>query len=344
MPKRAAASALPTRAEIIHGSAKRRCYTTKDEDLLRAQEFRVIVSTRHAVRMQRYRTHKLAVEASKYGMTRSIATTISYQDLSTRLADPILMQTMKRMLHRVCVLTAEGVRDVPVAERATGVNLRMFLLAFKIAYHVDNVFEEMTKREEILHVAAKTVMAVFDSLCLDIADLKRGGDYDPSVAKALKFHVVLYQYIAAFKSWRQFDSEKCTNRISHALRALYEADSLLTDKDTDELELRNRFRKQIEGFRRKLLAISGESVLRRIDALQHDTKLLPLPVKGCEVMGCVSTMSMMPPMRRMTNEQLAHELQLDPSFTLNADGGESPMRVKLRQCFEVISIPSTPWL
>ncbi|KAJ1495117.1 hypothetical protein T484DRAFT_1763512 [Baffinella frigidus] len=71
---------------------------------------------RYATAMQRFRTHKLAADGEKFGMTSAVAKAIPFADLSTRLRDTALIKVMKLTLHRVCVLTAEGVRSCPGAE------------------------------------------------------------------------------------------------------------------------------------------------------------------------------------------------------------------------------------
>jgi hypothetical protein len=120
MPKRAAVS---TR-DLLR--AKRTKYTTKDEDVARAQEFRIIVYTRNAIRMQRYRTHKLATDAATHGMTCEIAKTISFTDLTARMNDPLVVRTMKLILHRVWVLTARGSRELPGTEKTKNVRTKNF--------------------------------------------------------------------------------------------------------------------------------------------------------------------------------------------------------------------------
>jgi len=69
-----------------------------------------------AIKMQRWRTRKLAVRAGTFGMTSAIAKAIEFPELSSRLRDAGLIKTMKLMLHRVCVLTAAGVKLAPDAE------------------------------------------------------------------------------------------------------------------------------------------------------------------------------------------------------------------------------------
>ena len=71
---------------------------------------------RSASVMQRYRTHKLAADGEKFGMTSASAKAIPFAELSTRLRDTALIKVMKLILHRVCVLTADGVRSCPGAE------------------------------------------------------------------------------------------------------------------------------------------------------------------------------------------------------------------------------------
>jgi hypothetical protein len=177
----------------------------------------------------RCRTYKLVKDVHKYGITSTAAKTIPFEQLSTRLRDTSVIKTMKLLLHRVCVLTAEGVRTCPGSEETKNVNVRVFLASFMIAYRSTNVFESMHKRENDLQVAAIEMLKVFDMICYDIYKRSPAADSSQAVKKAINFPGVLHNYLKAFQTWKIADEAKLTARIKHALNALYQAESHLVN-------------------------------------------------------------------------------------------------------------------
>jgi hypothetical protein len=215
-----------------------------------------------AKKMQRFRTRKLAADGAKFGMTSAVAKAIPFAELAERLRDTDLIKIMKRILHRVCVLTAEGVRTCPGAEETKHINVRVFIASFKLAYHPTNVFESINKLENELHVAAVKMLEVFDALCLGILASKRGADIKEPVKQALSFPGVLHAYLKAFQAWKLPDEAKLTDRIKHALTALYQAEDHLVEGDSDTIQLRDNFRAQQDRLRSKLVQIAGEKTLK----------------------------------------------------------------------------------
>jgi hypothetical protein len=202
----------PIEGGVVHGPARKRFRKYSPQEI------------RQVVVFQRFRTYKLAMDAAKFGMTSATAQAIPFVELSTRLRDTALIKTMKLVLHRVCVLTAEGVRCCPGSEQTKNVNVRVFLASFMIAYRASDVFERIDMR---LHVAAVEMLKVFDGLCLAICSDLPGKDIAVAVKAALKFPGVLHEYLKAFQAWKVPDEAKLTGRIKHALTALYQAEDHL---------------------------------------------------------------------------------------------------------------------
>jgi hypothetical protein len=280
----------------------------------------------YATLVQRAYTHKLFVDANKFGMTSFLAKTISFDDLSARLRETVLIRTMKVVLHRTCVLTADGLRSSPDASEVKKVNVRVFLAAYMISYHAHKVFERIEKNESALIVASDEMLTVFGALRLAIENSKKCDSNKEAIQKALTFPMVLHTYLKAFQAWKLPDEEKIRDRIQHALDALHRSGDLLVGSDDDTIRIRAEFEAQIERFRSKLLQVAGEEVLKRSDAL-HATRFgtqIPAAVSVAMVASGTSPgtgggYTALP--RRMTNEELAHELMIDPSFTLDEHGG-----------------------
>jgi hypothetical protein len=215
-----------------------------------------------AIVMQRFRTHKLATDGFKFGMTSAVAKALPYADLSKQLRDPELIKVMKRILHRVCVLTGEGVRTCPGSEDMKNVSVRVFLASFLVAYHPSNTFESINKLETELMTASVAMLQVFDELCLAIISSERGADLKEPVQKALNFPGVFHTYLKAFQAWKVPDEAKLASRITHALTALYQAEDHLVDGEADTPRLREDFRVQQDRLRSKLVQIAGEKTLK----------------------------------------------------------------------------------
>ncbi|KAJ1465578.1 T-complex protein 11-domain-containing protein [Baffinella frigidus] len=293
--------------------------------------------------VQRWYTRLVA----RQGMERvsiAIAKGMVFADLSLKLRDTGLIKFMKVILHRVCVLTAEGVRSAPGAEVTKTVNVRVFLAAYMIAYHQTNVFESINDRERELHTASVKMLEVFDTVTRAIAVSKPGRDTRQAVQTALTFPGVLHTYLKAFQAWKLPDEAKLTDRIKHALTALYQAEDHLVEGDPDTPKLREEFRAQQERLRAKLLQIAGEDAVKALDHLrasQNEAQACaPIPVAvalgaaAAEHSANGGGYNALP--RRMTNDQLAHELLLDPKFTLDEHGGcrgENPVHAKIRKSF-----------
>jgi hypothetical protein len=216
-----------------------------------------LTEIRCATLMQRFRSHKLATDGGKFGMTSAIARDIAFTSLSTRLRDTALIKVMKLILHRVCVLTAEGVKIYPEAQETKNVNVRVFLAAFMITHPSEEVFEDINTLESELIVAARNMLLVFDTLCISITSSKRGSDINEPVKKALSFPVVLHRYLAAFKRWKLPDEAKLTDRIKHAITALHQAEDHLVDGDADTPRLAMEFQAQEARLSKKLMEIVG---------------------------------------------------------------------------------------
>ena len=301
-----------------------------------AAEEREIAS---CVKMQRFWTHKLAVEATKYGMTSEIAKALPFVDLLSDLRDTAKINVMKRIVQRIYSLTATAGR-FDIQENKI-VNIRVFLAAFMIAYHPAQVFERTTKLEVALCEAAVNMLKVFDVMCTDIANSTRGSCLRETCEKARTFPHVLHVYLDAFQAWKLPDEVKLTERIQHALDALAEAQGHLIESDADTPRFRIEFAAQQTRLRSKLLQIVGVKAFESLDAIRVKKDVahaLVLTKLETGVSSSVDGYTARP--KRMTNEGLAHELLLDPNFILDKRArGENPVHAKIRHSFHVTPQP-----
>ena len=216
------------------------------------------------------------------------------------------------------------------------VNIRVFLAAYMVAFRPDKVFESMGELESALHKAALPLLKTFESLCRSI---KQNGStivlVDVNSEQAKAFPELLFEYLKCFKAWKVPDEARLTSRIKHALVALYQAREHLSSDEQDSVALKEEFRVQIEGLRSRLANIAGADALVRFD--REHGRMGPDLAKLDEVLPTRPARESTERERqqRMTNEQLAHELMLDPKFQLLDNGGavENPVFKRINQSF-----------
>lgn len=143
---------------------------------------------------------------------------------------------------------------------------------------------------------------------------------------------MLSEYLKRFKAWKIPDEAKLTCRIKHALIALYQAEEYLPPNEPEDSKTRVEIRAQIERLRGKMQQIAGVDALNKFDE-QRKVGLVSGPRTG--VSGSSGSAYAALP-GRMTNEQLAHELLLNPTFQLDESGGcgvENPVFHRIRESF-----------
>mmetsp|Transcript_4190 Transcript_4190/g.11969 ORF Transcript_4190/g.11969 Transcript_4190/m.11969 type:complete len:567 (-) Transcript_4190:25-1725(-) len=204
-----------------------------------------------------------------------------------------------------------------------------------IAYRPTNVFENMGPLEQDLYESAGPMLASFEAICHAIQTCPTRCFRDVPSELTKEFPALLFDYLKRFKAWKVPDEEKLTRRIRHALIALYQAENQLPPDEPEDSRLKVEFCTQIERLRGKLVQIAGADALRRFDdeRLQGragDAAAKSRPQAAAAASSGGGSQSVLP--GRMSNEQLAHELLLDPGFQL--DGvGDNPVLARIRESF-----------
>ena len=247
----------------------------------------------------------------------------SFDSLVVLLREKPVIAAAKRCLQRIHLLTVFRHGSPSRVLSPGNVNVRVVLAAFMIAYRPAYVFESMAPLETALLEAATPLITTFQAICLAVVT---GGSF-ASVPHELtrNFATMLYEYLKRFKAWKIPDEAKLTLRIKHGLTALYQAEEYLPEDEPADSKLRNEFRTQIERLRDKLRQIAGADALQQFDA-QRAAVHIPVVARGGTT----------PLPRRMTNEQLAHELLWDPTFQLDEAGGcgvANPVFHRIRESF-----------
>ena len=198
-----------------------------------------------------------------------------------------------------------------------------------IAFRPSHVFESMGQLEKSLLDSAVSLVQTFEGILHAVSQL--GVFHRAPSELTEKFPSVLHEYLKRFKAWKVPDEIKLTCRIKHALIALYQAEEHLPKDEPADSKLKIEFRTQITRLRGKLQQIAGVQALA-----DFDTEFSKSGGKGCSGGGGGGGGAYAALPGKMSNEQLAHELLLNPLFQLDSEGGagvENPTFRRIRESF-----------
>jgi hypothetical protein len=212
---------------------------------------------------------------------------------------------------------------------------------FMMVHHPQSVFESfvggrsMDMRVTRLVAIAKAMNETFRNICRHVQTGPTQTPRDVPLAATVFFMTGLLDFAHRFAAWKVPDEAKLRQRIDHALRALYQARSTLPDDQTEaNTRLMGEFARQIDRLRQKMVQIAGQPALDAFDADLLVNPLLPVPSRtGTEAAG---TNVLDPNVIREfnnTNEVLAHQLLLDPSFQIREAPDENLLPREVRRVF-----------
>ena len=241
------------------------------------------------------------------GPTIEYVNSINFESLVTFLRDKNVILTTKMCLqriHRLCILRHGNSQNLTSKD----VNIRVFLAGFMIAYHSTHVFENMGNLETNLYEIAIPLFEKFERICKIIQTSNNHSFQDVPHSVTKDFVPTLFEYLKRFKTWKIPDENKLVQRIKHALIALYNAQRHLPSNEPEDSKIKIEFRTQIERLRNKMIQIGG------IDKLVEFDEQLQLQLIDNDVVH--DTNIIYPEFSVKNNEQLAHELLLDPNFQI----------------------------
>ena len=142
----------------------------------------------------------------------------SFDDLAAKLREPELLDVMQKTVLRVFYLSfgRRGTRRIAEAN----LNIRVFLAAYMIAFRPSYVFEQPHGAlEKELHAVSEPLLQYFERVCEELREKPIH-----NVARELtdEFPAMLHTYVKKFKAWKIPDETKLSERIKHALAALYQ--------------------------------------------------------------------------------------------------------------------------
>ena len=259
----------------------------------------------------------------------------SFENLVITLREKRVIAISKACLQRIHLLTTFRHGSPPRALAPENVNVRVFLAGYMIAYRSTHVFESMGALEHALLDAATPLLEKFQQICSVIREKKAFSEVPHGLS--CDFPTMLFEYLKRFKAWKVPDEAKLTCRIKHALIALYQAEGHLPADEPEDSKLKLEFRTQIERLRSKLQQIAGAEALQKFDEDRLSGALPGTVAAPGDGRGGGGAYAALP--GRMTNEQLAHELLLNPDFQLDEAGGcsvDNPVFQRIRESFHQV--------
>lgn len=142
-------------------------------------------------------------------------------------------------------------------------SIRIFTAAYLIVYYPTHVFESMGETEE---AAKRTATALLE--CLNAITEQFAIHLSwPAVPRELlqSFPALLNAYEQAFSAWKTPDMAKLTNRIKHALVALFTAELFIQRSTEDNTARSLEVRTHTQRLRQKLAQIGGQAALTEFD-------------------------------------------------------------------------------
>ena len=195
------------------------------------------------------------------------------------------------------------------------VNVRVVLAAWMIVYKSREVFEEFNDVVNELIEAAKKLLQCLEQIIYGYSTDNAFCRVSADAANA--FIPLLFDYLKKFKVWKVPDEQKLTLRIKHALFALHGAQDVLPEDESVESPLRVELVAQIKRLSDKLVQIAGPGKLREFETERANGR-----ISGSMSVACALRLRIPEgwpthdPNARTSNEELAHQLLLDPTFQL----------------------------
>ena len=200
-----------------------------------------------------------------------------------------------------------------------------------IACRPSHVFENMGQLEQPLLEVARALIESFERIAGAVVAAGSIQPVDHSLTEG--FVSLFMDYLRCFNAWKVPDETKLVGRIRHALVALYDAREHLPADEPADSKLSVEFRTQIERLRSKLAQIGGQAALTRFDAENNGIDRSNLANANRNEFTISPS--------RVCNEQLAHELLLDPTFQLSVEGNcdvtLNPAYARMRDSFHRVS-------
>ena len=264
--------------------------------------------------------HHIMTLCGTYGFTEErMKTTRDMEDMKNLLRDVRVVEQIGLILQYIHFVS--GRNNYIITDWKT----RVFLAMPLIMYRTSEVFEEMDF--PLLKITTK-LLTMFHEIC--------GPLHKPTLKLIQAFPSTLKVYMENFKRWKAKDGAKLKCRIRHALVALYQAqEEVHKNEGSNYLETVNE---QIAKMRVKLFNLAGQDGVDQFD-IDHPsgsfTSINPI------ITSSSTTSASDDSGHYFTNEQLTHEMLLNPNFKFNDDDSliagsnvQNPLFARMRENFQ----------
>jgi hypothetical protein len=252
------------------------------------------------------------------GLNEADIRALNFEGLVNHLKSPPIVAQAKKMFSRLRSQARH--RHSDVENVGDGFNVRVLLAAYMISFRSTHVFESFGTTEARLLVTAKKMVASMEDITSRYVAGGKGFTWQMIPSEVSKgFLELLRDYSLDFRRWKVPDEARLSQRIRHALVALYNAQGHLPADEPANSPLNLEFNVQIGRLRAKLLQIAGQTALNRFDEERAAGEgfFRELAAHTAVVN---TTEAIRGNTRRLTNEHLTHELLLDAGFQLSEDG------------------------
>jgi len=254
-------------------------------------------------------TAKLAKNFSDKGLLFATMETMKLEEMTIFLKQTDTIQLAQQYLMRIQRLSnlLHGTALLP----HTLFNIRVFLASYMILIYPESAFQTMGDLETLLLESTKKLHSNFEAILDALTNEKKMFREIPhELTKA--FPVLLEDFLDRFSKWKVVDEVNVIARIKHALIALLEARRNLMFDDCITAEMSFEFLNQLKRLKDKLLQIGGPDVVKDFERENPDLKCLESQNNSKESISDREYYKE----KYTTNEQMAHELLLDPTFEL----------------------------
>ena len=286
---------------------------------------------RRYVQMETLVCHITTLSGTYGFIEERVRTTQNIEEMKSLLCDPRVLEQIGLILQSIHVVSGSAKHY-----RVMTVKSRIFLAMNLILYRTSEVFEEMDA--PLFDISTK-VSKMFWEICNSVFPLSTTITVTTTTMKMKairEFPAILNVYMENFKRWKAKDGAKLKCRIHHALVALYQGQEEARRLENQSLLASVDF--EIGVLREKLFKCAGQDGLDQFD-MDHPSGSFSAPTttpttSSSVVEGGGSG-------RNFTNEQVTHELLLDPSFQFNADENlipgsnvQNPVFTRMRENFQ----------
>ena len=207
-------------------------------------------------------------------------------------------------------------------------NIPAVLAAYLIAFHGDRVFDVpfLACEHRLIDLATRLVeqlerIAQGVVLLLQKKKKEEEGGLRGELA-AVDFHALLFNFIERFQEWKVYDQVRLSKRIQCSLTGVEDVIEIIRVEDPGNISELPGHEVQCARLRGRLVKIAGQDTLDKFDAMrrrekQEQLQQLPRRRLGLIPGGCSALGS-----GRMSNQELAHELLLNPAYQILPESGD----------------------